>query len=140
MARLVRAAGGVVYTHNPAGELLLLLIQDRYGTWTLPKGHLDPGEDDEAAARREIWEETGLHAELEQHLATIRYPINRRGRWRTKQVVYFLANAPYAAPTPALDEGITLACWTPHAEALARLHYDQIRAVVRKALAILDDR
>ena len=32
------------------------------GAWSIPKGELEPGEADEAAARREFFEETGLRA------------------------------------------------------------------------------
>jgi predicted NUDIX family NTP pyrophosphohydrolase len=33
---------------------------NRRAPWGIPKGLLDPGEDAEAAARRETWEETGV--------------------------------------------------------------------------------
>lgn len=34
------------------------------GLWSLPGGHIEPGETAEAAARRELAEETGIEAEL----------------------------------------------------------------------------
>ncbi len=51
----VEAAGGVVF--NVKGEVLLIF---RRGSWDLPKGKIDPGESREAAAVREVQEETGL--------------------------------------------------------------------------------
>lgn len=60
-AKKVRCAGGAVL--SGAGEVAL--VQSRAsGSWLLPKGHVDEGESDEEAARREIREEAGLH-ELE---------------------------------------------------------------------------
>ena len=50
------SAGGVVL--NPKGEVLV--VNQRGTSWSLPKGHLDPGEDALAAARREIYEESGI--------------------------------------------------------------------------------
>lgn len=137
MSSPVRAAGGVVYTYGPGGELLILLISDRYGSRTLPKGHLEPGESDEEAAVREIAEETGIACALERLLTRVRYPIYRRGTWRDKEVAYFLARAAYAEPTPAPDEGITIAEWARPEAALESLTYAQVREVVRQALAIL---
>jgi 8-oxo-dGTP pyrophosphatase MutT (NUDIX family) len=133
----VRAAGGVVYTFGPAGELLILVIEDRYGARTLPKGHLEAGEDDEAAAVREIAEETGVACTLERLVARVRYPVYKRGAWRDKEVAYFLARAPYTDPTPAKDEGITLAAWAPPDNLLKSITYAQVRDVVRRALELL---
>jgi len=51
----VEAAGGVIT--NKKGEFL---IMKRDGIWDLPKGKLEPGEDFETAALREVEEEIGL--------------------------------------------------------------------------------
>lgn len=54
-------SGGIVYRHHPkTGELEILLIQDAKNRWTIPKGHVEPGEEPGATAEREITEETGL--------------------------------------------------------------------------------
>jgi 8-oxo-dGTP diphosphatase len=133
----VRAAGGVVYSYNPAGALTLLLIRDRHNAWTLPKGHLEPGEDDATAALREIVEETGISCVIERPLTRVRYPIYRRGAWRDKEVAYFLASAAHLPPSPAIDEGIVVAAWIEPATALRTLTYAQVREVVRQALALI---
>jgi 8-oxo-dGTP pyrophosphatase MutT (NUDIX family) len=53
-----RAAGAVVFRRTEHGVRLLVLRA--YKNWDFPKGLLEPGEDDLAAARREVFEETGL--------------------------------------------------------------------------------
>lgn len=50
------SAGGVVL--NSQG---LILIVNQHGTsWSLPKGHIEKGEDKITAAKREIYEESGI--------------------------------------------------------------------------------
>jgi 8-oxo-dGTP pyrophosphatase MutT (NUDIX family) len=50
------SAGGVVT--NSEGKVLVV---SQHGTsWSLPKGHIDPGEDALMAAKREIYEESGI--------------------------------------------------------------------------------
>jgi 8-oxo-dGTP pyrophosphatase MutT (NUDIX family) len=43
---------------------VLLRLHDKYNYWGAPGGHIDPGEDVNEAALREILEEVGLKAEL----------------------------------------------------------------------------
>lgn len=52
-------SGGVVYCRTEEG-FKLVMIQDIFGYWTFPKGHLEEGETLEAAAERELKEEVGL--------------------------------------------------------------------------------
>ncbi|NTV62538.1 MAG: NUDIX domain-containing protein [Oscillochloris sp.] len=132
------AAGGVVVAVGPDGGPLVLLIRDKYGIWTLPKGHLEQGEDEATAAVREIAEETGITCDLDGLLHRMVYPVFKRGAWRDKQVAYFLAHAAYTPPTPRYSEGITEACWVPPGDALARISYAQVRDVVRRAIARLE--
>ncbi|HXN53756.1 MAG TPA: NUDIX domain-containing protein [Candidatus Acidoferrum sp.] len=50
------SAGGVVT--NNEGEVLV--VSQRGTSWSLPKGHIDPGESALVAAKREIYEESGI--------------------------------------------------------------------------------
>ena len=58
-----------------ADPTILLIRQYRYATggqlWEIPAGTLDPGEDPEACARRELLEETGVTAARLQRLTSI---------------------------------------------------------------------
>lgn len=54
-------AGGIVFRRNKNGDVEFLLYQDARDRWTIPKGHIEPGESAQAAAIREVGEETGLY-------------------------------------------------------------------------------
>ncbi|MEV7552742.1 NUDIX domain-containing protein [Amycolatopsis sp. NPDC089917] len=56
----VRCVGGIV--HDELGRILLILRANEpgRGLWSVPGGHVEPGETDEAAVIREMREETGL--------------------------------------------------------------------------------
>lgn len=49
-------AGGVVI--NTDGDVLI--VNQNNNSWSLPKGHIDKGEDARTAAEREIYEEAGI--------------------------------------------------------------------------------
>jgi ADP-ribose pyrophosphatase YjhB (NUDIX family) len=74
--RETRSAGGVVT--NEDGKILV--VSQRGTSWSLPKGHIDPGEDALTAAKREIREESGISdLELIRELGTYqRYRLGTR--------------------------------------------------------------
>ena len=51
-----KSAGGVVLNKDS----LLLLVNQNNNSWSLPKGHIDEGESALEAAKREIYEESGI--------------------------------------------------------------------------------
>ncbi|MEK7118873.1 MAG: NUDIX domain-containing protein [Patescibacteria group bacterium] len=53
---MVKIAGGVVW--NP--KLGIVVVNQNHNSWSLPKGHVNQGEELLAAALREICEETGV--------------------------------------------------------------------------------
>ena len=54
-------SGGIVFRHQgKKNEVQILLMQDAKNRWTIPKGHVEPGEEPRQTAEREIREETGL--------------------------------------------------------------------------------
>ena len=130
-----------------AGALEVLLIRRGIapykGRWALPGGFVRPEEDLEAAARRELAEETGLAADrihLEQ-VATYGEP-GRDPRGRVVSVAY-LALVP-DLPAPVAGTDAASAGWVPVAEVLAdprRLAFDHHRILtdsVERARAKLE--
>lgn len=99
---VVRAAGGVPWRRDDAGDLEVLLVhRPKYDDWTFPKGKLDPGETWEQAAVREVWEETGIVAVLGPELAPTEYH-DRFGR--PKVVRWWAMVVAADAGLPAGDE------------------------------------
>ena len=132
-----RAAGCVVYRYAGASAPLLLLIHDKYGRWTLPKGHLKDGESEEAAAAREVYEETGISGELGPLVGRIDYVIFKKGAPHDKRVAFFLMRAAGDSLVPQADEGIGAADWLAPSTALALVGYPQVRDILARALRIL---
>ena len=77
---IVEAAGGVVARAARRTRAEVLLVhRPKYDDWSLPKGKLEPGETHEAAACREVEEETGWRCALGEELPAVRY-MDRQGR------------------------------------------------------------
>ena len=120
----MRAAGGVVIR---AG-LVAVVHRPHRQDWTLPKGKLEPGEDDRTAALREVREETGWDVELGDDLGTVAYLL-RDGRPKTVRWFAMRAVAEAAVPTDDVDE----VRWLSRSEADALLSYELDREVLGRA-------
>lgn len=127
------SAGGVVYRVED-GRALFLLIRDSYRNWGFPKGHLENSELPEAAALREVSEETGLtDLVLRGELSTIDWHFRFRGKLIHKICHFFLMESENAATSPQREEGITACKWVPIDEALALISYANAREVLQRA-------
>jgi len=54
-----KSAGAVVFRRNK-NKIYFLLLHYRSGHWDFPKGHIEEGESEEQALRREVLEETSI--------------------------------------------------------------------------------
>ena len=60
----VRLSVSAVVRRVPGGEEILLMQRSDNGMWSLPGGHVEPGESVTAAVQREVLEETGWRIAL----------------------------------------------------------------------------
>ena len=123
----VEAAGAVVTRSTEAREIEVLVVhRPRYNDWSLPKGKLEPGESREAAARREVAEETGVVVELGAPLLTSEY-VDRRGR---DKVVHWWQATAVGAVEWAPSEEVDTTRWISPREAATLLTYADDRRLV----------
>jgi 8-oxo-dGTP pyrophosphatase MutT (NUDIX family) len=131
------SAGGVVFRKEGA-EPLYLLIRDSYQNWGFPKGHLEAGEQPDAAALREVSEETGLaRLELRAPVETIDWHFRFRGRLIHKVCHFFLMETADSRTKPQRAEGITACRWARYDDASKLLSYANAREVLAHAHALL---
>lgn len=137
-ARRETSAGGVVVRRRD-GEVRYLLIHDGHRNWGFPKGHLDEGESPEAAARREVAEETGLtDLALHEPLGCIDWYFRHRGRLIHKFCHFFLFTSVTGDPTPQADEGIAACTWLAYEAALDKLTHANARGVLAAARDLVE--
>jgi 8-oxo-dGTP pyrophosphatase MutT (NUDIX family) len=127
------SAGGVLFRRTPDG-VRYLVIRDSYRNWGFPKGHVEEGESEIEAARREVQEETALDGLIYQTPALeIDWFFRFRGRLIHKTCAFFVFESPSGEAAPQQAEGISACRWLPFEEALRVLSYANAREVLREA-------
>jgi 8-oxo-dGTP pyrophosphatase MutT (NUDIX family) len=121
------------------GQTLFLLIRDSYRNWGFPKGHIEKGEEAEAAALREVQEETGLSdLQMRGEIDTIDWFFRFRGRLIHKYCHFFLIESPSGDTSPQAEEGITACRWVPLETALQLISYSNARDVLRRGAELME--
>jgi 8-oxo-dGTP pyrophosphatase MutT (NUDIX family) len=131
------SAGGVVVR----GDEVIVIVPTRRGAQGqrvlgLPKGHVDPGENAEQAARREVREEAGVEADMVEKLGDVRYFYQRDGQRIFKMVRFFLFDY-RSGSLEDHDDEVEEARWMPLAEAARALSYKGEREMVSRALSAI---
>jgi 8-oxo-dGTP pyrophosphatase MutT (NUDIX family) len=104
--------------------------------WGLPKGLVEPGEEPEAAAVREVGEETGLSAEVMQPLGDVSYFYVWEGERVRKEVTFFLMRAT-GGDVSHHDDELEEVRWFSLREGIERADYRSERDVMERAAAAL---
>lgn len=95
-----KSCGVLPYRIENGQRQFLLVFETSSKCWSIPKGHIEAGETDVQTAMRELYEETGLTANLDtKQSASIEYAISSFAR---KEVVFYLGQV---VGEPTVREG-----------------------------------
>jgi 8-oxo-dGTP pyrophosphatase MutT (NUDIX family) len=137
--RRTRSAGGIVLN----AKHQVLVVQQNKNSWSLPKGHVDPGESALEAARREIREEAGItDLDLLRDLgAYSRAKIGQGGlndlsEMKVMRMFLFKTDS---AKLKLCDPAISAARWLSPEAAVQRLTHPRDRAFLLAQLSLLHD-
>jgi 8-oxo-dGTP pyrophosphatase MutT (NUDIX family) len=132
------SAGGLVVDER--GRAALIARTDRRGRllWSLPKGHLEEGESLEAAAVREVSEETGITGRVLAPLGVIDFYFTAADRRVHKTVHHYLLVAE-GGELSAADIEVDDVDWVPLEELTERLAYADERRLIAKVPDLLAD-
>jgi len=119
-------------------EIVLAARRTRRGelAWGLAKGQIEEGEDPAQTAIREVEEETGLRAEIEEDLGEISYFYVWEGVRVRKSVRFYLMRST-GGDVSRHDHEMEDVRWFPLEEALQKAAYTSEREVLEKAAALL---
>ena len=133
-----KKAGAVVYAIHE-DKVYFAFVHDVFGYWTLSKGGIEEGENEEEGAIREIKEEMGLDIAIKCLLGRNEYIASHpeKGKIR-KQVSFFLGESPYTEMKLEKGTGgLNDAQWLPIEDVTRLRMYENMIPLLTKAVEII---
>lgn len=130
------SAGAIIFRiDGKAKRPKYLLLHYGAGHWDFVKGHIESGEDEESALRREAEEETGLTdlKLISGFRHKISYFYKKDGKTIPKDVIFLLAKTAAAEKDVKLSFEHSEYVWLEFEEAMKKATYDSSKEVLRKA-------
>jgi N utilization substance protein B len=136
-----KKGGAIVYArqnNEQDGQILFALVHDVFGYWTLSKGGIKEGENEENATVLKIKEEIGLDIQIEEKLGENEYVASHPEKGKIlKKVVYFLAKSEYKDLMLKKSTGLDNVRWFPLSAIPELRIYNDIIPLIAKAVEII---
>lgn len=128
-------AGGIVWRRNKEGGIEILLLQDVKGRWSIPKGHIEEGENPKQTAEREIQEETSLKKmRIMNWLGKTSFRYRRQNSLVLMTTQIYLVEALGDTDDIQKEEIYKSLEWLPASKAVELIEYDDIGKLILIAL------
>lgn len=121
-------SGGIVFRRNQlTNKVEILLIQDAKNRWTIPKGHVEEGEQPNQTAEREIREETGLQEmKVYDWLGKVNFRYRRTHTLVLMTMHIYLVHGLGDTDKLQGEDWLSDIKWLPAHEAVDKIAYDDI--------------
>ncbi len=125
-------SGGIIFRlSEDQKDIEILLIQDSKERWTIPKGHIEPGETAKMTARREIEEETGLkNVSILSWLGKIHFKYRRLDKLVLMTTQVYLVQALDKNEMPMKEKWMKGIQWFKFPDAIDAIEYEDIEKLM----------
>ncbi|KRN93549.1 bis(5'-nucleosyl)-tetraphosphatase [Pediococcus stilesii] len=121
--------GAVVYQMRNQKPYYLLLESATSAFWGFPKGHIEGKESVIEAAKREIYEETGIRAEIDENFYDV---LNYKVGSNDKRVTLFSSEVQKDVVLRLQREEISAAGWFDYTTAREKLTYLNLKQTLER--------
>lgn len=140
-----KSAGAIIFRRENNQIFYLLLyypssVRAPKQYWDFPKGHVEKGETEAMAMRREVFEETGIK-DLElapKFRKVIKYFFTKENKTIFKIVVFYLGKTE-EKDVEISNEHLGYK-WLPYEEAFEQLTFDNAKEILKKANNLLSEK